>query len=105
MVIAAETLFAGSQVDTFSVIFRWCCEWWFVRDPVILPAGVLLHCRDMRCDHFPASSGKLDPGLGLSADVFCPSDLELEVNRRKAIAQCQNLQPSSLFFDARSFLS
>ena len=105
MVIAAETLFAGSQVDTFSVIFRWCCEWWFVRDPVILPAGVLLHCRDMRCDHFPASSGKLDPGLGLPADVFCPSDLELKVNRRKAITQRQNLQTSTLFFDAGSFLS
>ena len=105
MVIAAVTLFAGSQVVAFSVIFRWCCEWCFVGDLVILPAGMLLHCRDMRCDYFPASSGKLDPGLGLSADIFCPSDLELEVNRRKAIAQCQNFQPSSLFFDAGSFLS
>ena len=59
----------------------------------------------MRRDYFPASSGELDPGLALSADVFCSSDLELKVDRREAIAQRQNLQPSSLFFDAGAFLS
>lgn len=105
VVIAAETLCAGSQVDAFSVIFGGIVKGCLLREPVILPAGVLLHCRDMRCDHFPANSGELDPRLALSTDVFCPSDLELKVDRRKAIAQRQNLQPSSLFFDAGPLLS
>ena len=61
----------------------------------ISPECVVADCRHVRCDNLPAKIGKPDPRMALSADEVLSTHLELEVDRREALPERQDLRDQS----------